>query len=174
MYRPSMYNKHDETMLNFVKKFNNSPVNPNVEMRPNLIETFDNDGIFIDVVLNRFIGYDWEYRDRYFAYCKLAFKTLGQYERKLRKPSIQLAIQCDSTETGIAVGWHNDWLQEKREKRSLRTDSMWKENGSIRYTTQFEIYSLEQIDSFKNMVARAIQLEMYSSKIFGLIKNEKI
>ena len=31
-------------------------------------------------------------------------------ERKLRKDCIQIAIQCDSTETGIAVGWHEDWL----------------------------------------------------------------
>ena len=59
----------------------------------------------------------------------MAFESLGQYDRKLRKPSIQIALQCDSTETGIAVGWHEDWLQEERERRALRTDSSWKEYG---------------------------------------------
>ena len=61
----------------------------------------------------------------------IGIRSLGQYERKLRKPSIQIALQCDSTETGIAVGWHEDWLQEERERRALRTDSSWKENGSM-------------------------------------------
>lgn len=166
MYRPSMYNKHNETMTKFAELFNNSPASPHIEMRPNLEETFDNDGIFIDTVTKESIGFDWEYRDRYFADCKLVFPTLGQYERKLKKPSIQLSIQCDSTETGVAVGWHEDWLQEEREKRSLRTDSSQKENGSTRYTTRFKIYSFEQMDSFKDMVARAMQKKEYSSKVF--------
>ena len=172
MYRPSMYDKHDETMLHFAERFNNCPVSRNIEMRPNPVETYDNDGIFIDVNTNCSIGYDWEYRDRYFAYCKLAFESLGQYERKLRKPSIQIALQCDSTETGIAVGWHEDWLQEEKEKRALRTDSSWKENGSTRYTTRFKIYSFEQIDSFKNMVASAMRMQVYSSKIFEMMSGK--
>lgn len=168
MYRPSMYGKHDETMLHFAEIFNASQVCKNIEMRPNPTETYDNDGIFIDVNTNRAIGFDWEYRDRYFANCKLAFKSLGQYERKLKKPSIQISLQCDSTETGIAVGWHEDWLQEEREKRALLTDNPWKEKGSIRYTTRFRIYSFEEVDSFKDMIAGAIALQIYSSKIFEI------
>ncbi|MCM1192506.1 MAG: hypothetical protein NC123_01290 [Butyrivibrio sp.] len=166
MYRPSMYKKHDETMLNFVQLFNSSPVCENIEMRPNEEETYDNDGIFIDVRTNRSIGYDWEYRDRYFANCKLAFDSLGQYERKLKKRSIQIALQCDSTETGIAVGWHADWLEEARENRALKTDSAQKEDGTIRYTDKFKIYSFKDVDSFKEMVADALRLGVYSSEIF--------
>lgn len=56
MYRPSMYNKHDETMLKFVEKFNGSLVCKNIEMRPNKVETYDNDGIFIDIYTNQSIG----------------------------------------------------------------------------------------------------------------------
>ncbi len=168
MYRPSMYNKHDETMLNFAEIFNQSPVCENIKMRPNSEETYDNDGIFIDLNINRSIGYDWEYRDRYFANCEFEFDSLGQYERKLIKPSIQISLQCDSTETGIAVGWHEDWLQEEREKRALRTDSSQKEQGSIRYTTRFKIYSFEDVDIFKSMVARAMQMHIYSSEIFDI------
>lgn len=164
-----MYDKHDETMFNFAEKFNNSPVCGHIEMRPNQVETFDNDGIFIDINTNNSIGYDWEYRDRYFAYCELSFDSLGQYERKLRKPSIQLALQCDSTETGIAVGWHEDWLQEEKERRRLKTDFSYKENGAIRYTTHFQIYSFDQVDSLKNMIASAMRLRIYSSKIFDMM-----
>lgn len=172
MYRPSMYDKHDKTMLNFAERFNRSPICKNIEMRPHPVETFDNDGIFIDVNTNRSIGYDWEYRDRYFSNCKFVFDSLGQYERKLRKSSIQIALQCDSTETGIAVGWHEDWLQEEKERRALRTDSSWKENGTTRYTTRFKIYSFEQIDSFKNMIACAMRLQVYSSKIFKMVSGK--
>lgn len=169
MYRPSMYNKHDETMFRFAEKFNQSPVCKNIKMCPNPEETFDNDGKFMDVNTNRSIGYDWEYRDNHFAHCKLAFNSLGQLERKLRKPSIQLSLQCDSTETGIAVGWHEDWLQEERESRLLSTDSAEEEKGSVRYTTHFKIYSFDQIDTFKNMVASAVSLQIYSSEIFAMV-----
>ena len=41
-------------------------------------------------------------------------------KENLRKDCIQIAIQCDSTETGIAVGWHEDWLVEAKENRSLQ------------------------------------------------------
>lgn len=173
MYRPSMYSKHDETMNNFAVLFNSLSIHKNIEMRPNPVETFDNDGIFIDIITNRSIGYDWEYRDRYFSYCKLAFESLGQYERKLKKTSIQLSLQCDSTETGLAVGWHEDWLVEERERRALRTDYYQKENGAIRYTENFRIYSFEEVDRFKNMVASAMRLQLYSSKIFALMEGVK-
>ena len=109
MYRPSMYNKHDESMYAFAELFNNCKVCNDVIMKPNDEETYGNDGYFIHSNGQK-IGYDWEYRDRYFSNCRLQFDTLGQYERKLRKDCIQIAIQCDSTETGIAVGWHEDWL----------------------------------------------------------------
>ena len=118
MYRPSMYNKHDESMYTFAELFNNCKVCNDVIMKPNDEETYGNDGYFIHSNGQK-IGYDWEYRDRYFSNCRLQFDTLGQYERKLRKDCIQIAIQCDSTETGIAVGWHEDWLVEAKDNRSL-------------------------------------------------------
>ena len=77
MYRPSMYNKHDESMYTFAELFNNCKVCNDVIMKPNDEETYGKD-------------------------------------------CIQIAIQCDSTETGIAVGWHEDWLVEAKENRSLQ------------------------------------------------------
>ncbi len=160
-------------MNNFVDLFNSLPVHKNIEMRPNSIETYDNDGVFTDISTNRSIGYDWEYRDKYFANCKLAFKSLGQYERKLKKPSIQLSLQCDSTETGIAVGWHEDWLTEERERKDLMTDYYQNENGIVRYTENFRIYSFEEAERFKNMVAGAMKLQLYSSEIFALMEDQE-
>ena len=90
MYRPSMYNKHDESMYTFAELFNNCKVCNDVIMKPNDEETYGNDGYFIHSNGQK-IGYDWEYRDRYFSNCRLQFDTLGQYERKLRKDCIQIA-----------------------------------------------------------------------------------
>ena len=173
MYRPSMYNKHDETMNKFADLFNNCGVCENIEMRPNPEETFDNDGIFIDIETNEVIGYDWEYRDRYFAYCKLAFPTLGQYERKLRKSSIQISLQCDETETGIAVGWHEDWLEEERKRVSLKTDYAKREYGGTRYTDKFKIYSYDEISEFKSMIAQAMRMKIYAYKIIEYMSEKK-
>lgn len=170
MYRPSMYDKHDESMLRFADKFNQCNAYQDVVMRPNEEETFDNDGYFVNTSNNIKIGFDWEYRDKYFTNGKLQFKTLGQYERKLRKSSIQISIQCDSTETAIAVGWHEDWLKEAQEKRRLDTDYKVKENGSTRYTDKYVIYRYEEIDQFKQMLSMAMQLGIYSYKIIELMK----
>lgn len=166
MYRPSMYNKHDASMNHFAELFNALNVEAHIKMVPNEQETFDNDGVFIDSQRNICIGFDWEYRDKYFSNCRLVYPTLGQYERKLRKPSIQISIQCDSTETGVAVGWHADWLKEKQEHRALATDYAQKEQGATRYTHKFKIYSYEDMADFKRMVARTMESGVYSSEVF--------
>lgn len=135
-------------------------------MRPNPEETYDNDGEFVNVRTGEKIGFDWEYRDKYFENCKFRYNSLGQYERKLRKPSIQISLQCDSTETGVAVGWHQDWLIEKKEHIELSTDYSVKEKGTTRYTTKFKIYPYENIGEFKKMIAYAMEHKIYSSEVF--------
>lgn len=172
MYRPSMYDKHDETMYAFAEKFNSSDVCRDVVMKPNDEETFGNDGYFV-CDNGQKIGYDWEYRDKYFSNCKLKFDTLGQYERKLKKDCIQIALQCDSTETGIAVGWHEDWLVEAKEGRRLSTDFEMKECADIRYTDKYKIYSYEEINAFKYMISEALRLHTYSYKIYKMMSDIK-
>lgn len=165
MYRPSMYNKHDQTLGAFVDLFNNSSTLPNIIMKPNEIETYDNDGEIIDCLTNQSIGFDWEYRDRYFENCNFQFDSLGQFERKIVKPSIQLSIQCDSTETGIAVAWHEDWLREDKEKRNLSTDTI-AELGTVRYTKSFKIYSNDDIHKFKKMLDKAFRNNTFNKNSF--------
>ncbi|MBQ9277576.1 MAG: hypothetical protein IJ224_02970 [Lachnospiraceae bacterium] len=168
MYRPSKYDKHNETMEQFAKMFNDSKVCPNVKMRPNEEETYDNDGIFIDVETGEYIGFDWEYRDKYFSNGKLSFKEIGQYERKIKKPSIQLALQCDSTVTSVAAAWHNDFYNEDIETKSLSTDYAEKQIGDVRYTKKYKIYSFNEIDKFKHMVSRAIKKQLFSFEVFSM------
>ena len=113
-----------------------------------------------------FVGFDWEYREKYFSNCQFQFDSLGQYERKLIKPSIQLAIQCDSTETGIAIGWHFDWLNENQKNLNLATDSSEKQYGTVRYTKKYKIYDYENIIEFKAMLNRAFSTGKFSSESF--------
>ena len=161
MYRPSRYGVHDETLARFQELFYSCPISPYISMHVNQRETYRDDGQFVDERSGRQIGLDWEYRDRYFKNCRLQFDTLGQYERKLEKPEIQISLQCDETETGIAVGWHYDWLREPAARRSLRTDYAQRENGGTRYTKKFKIYSYSDIGKFKRMLDYALATGTY-------------
>lgn len=97
MYRKSLYKKSDESLKSFSRLFNLDKSYLHLRFIPNRTETYDNDGIIYNELTGTFIGFDWEYRDRYFSNCQFRFNSLGQYERKLVKPSIQLAIQCDNS-----------------------------------------------------------------------------
>lgn len=166
MYRSSLYQKSDETLKNFSKIFNTDKNYPHLHFIPNRTETYDNDGIIYNELTGTFIGFDWEYRERYFSNCNFQFNTLGQYERKLIKPSIQLAIQCDATETGIAVGWHEDWLKENQINLNLLTDTPQKQYGTVRYTKKFKVYSYENLEKFKEMLDNAFNNSKFNSESF--------
>lgn len=160
-----MYNKHDQSLKKFAKLFNDSEHFQNIKICPIEQETFESDGEIVDHETNQSIGFDWEYRDKYFENCHFEFGSLGQYERKLRKPSIKISIQCDSTETGIAVGWHEDWLREDPINLNLATDSD-DEFGTVRYTKSFKIYSYENIKEFKAMLNRAFKNRRFNKDSF--------
>lgn len=160
-----MYNKHDESLRKFARLFNGSKDYRHIQIRPNTEETYDNDGQIVNTYTGQEIGFDWEYRDRYFENCNFRFKTLGQYERKLIKPSIKISIQCDSTETGIAIAWHEDWLSVSCINRRLATDSN-DEWGTVRYTKHFRVYSYDNIRDFKEMLDRAFKSGNFNKHSF--------
>jgi len=163
MYRPSFYNKHDETMNSFAKLFNECKECSNLKMVPITKETFIDDGEIIDEKTGKRFSFDWEYRDKYFSNGIFKFDTLGQYERKIVKPSIQLSIQCDSTATAIAVAWHEDFKKENKIKLSLATDYSKKQYGAVRYTHAFKVYFYKDIVEFKKMIQRAFDTVLDSS-----------
>lgn len=156
MYRPSMYSIHDKSLNKFADIFNNCNDFKHITIKPIDEETYDNDGIIINNNTGESFGFDWEYRDKYFSNCKFSFDSLGQYERKLRKPSIELSLQCDSTQTGVAVAWHQDWLKENKITRNLSTDTV-DEMGTVRYTKSFKIFSYENISELKQVIDNAFK-----------------
>lgn len=165
MYRASMYDKHDTSMKKFVDLFNNSSAYPNLTMEPITEETFLDDGNIVDTATNQSIGFDWEYRDKYFSNGKFQFSTLGQYERKIVKPSIKISLQCDSTETAVAVAWHEDWMLEDITKLRLSTDTH-DQFGKVRYTKYFKIYLYENITELKKMLNHAFEQKQFNKNSY--------
>ena len=127
------------------------------------LSEFENDSDNRRDIYRKKFSFDWEYRDKYFSNGHFVFDTLGQYERKIIKPSIQLSIQCDSTATSIAVAWHNDFKKENKIKLTLDTDYNQKQFGAVRYTHAFKIYMYEDISDFKEMIQRAFNSALDSS-----------
>jgi len=130
MKRPSMYQRHEDSLKSFVEKFNNAKDNLRLVMQIYNTENFRDDGVIVDTKSGKRITFDWEIRDRYFTSGKFAFKELGQFERKLKKGEIGLSLQCDRDETAVMAAWHEDWLKEKPRKKKLRTDQTKDEFGT--------------------------------------------
>lgn len=166
MYKKSLYNNWCESLKDFSRVFNFNKSYPHLRFIPNRTQTHSNDGIIYNELTGTLIGFNWEYRDKYFSNCQFQFDSLRQYERKLVKPSIQLAIQCDNTETGIAIGWHSDWLNENQKNLNLATDGSEKQYGTVRYTKKYKIYDYENIIEFKAMLNRAFSTGKFSSESF--------
>lgn len=135
-------------------------------------ETFIDDGEFIDDESGNKFSFDWEYRPKYFESGVFMFDSLGQYERKIIKPSIQLSIQCDSNFTAIAVAWHEDFKKENVRLISLDTDYKYDQLGKIRYTKKFKIYPFTQMNNFKEMINRSLSTGVMNSTIFGEMRFE--
>lgn len=160
-----MYDKHNESLERFKALFNNCNLNDEIKMKVYKKETYESDGEIIDNKTQKSIHFDWEYREKYFKNCKFAFNTLGQYERKLIKPVIDISIQCDSTETGVVVGWHEDWLKENKTNLNLSTDSS-DQYGTVRYTSNFKVYSYKNISDLKAMLRRAFDKNTFNHEVF--------
>lgn len=162
MYRGSLYDKSQSSMERFADAFNSIDLYPNITWQCIKEETYDNDGYFLNIAKGNTIGFDWKIRDRYFNNGHFQFDTLGQFERKLKKPTIQLSIQVDKQETAILVAWHKDFLEEEKQSAELATDASLsgtghKQSGEVRYTSHFKIYTLEEFRAFKAMINRAFQ-----------------
>lgn len=157
MYRPSMYGIHNESMNNYVKLFNECVVCSHIVMKPKDTEDFQCDGYFINTSTGQKIGYDWEYRDKYFSNGRFAFKKLGQYERKIQHEDIEICLQSDSTQTAVAVAWHDDFRNETVLDRELSTDYQRKQNGNTRETSKFWIIMNTDVGHLKEILEKAFR-----------------
>ena len=163
MWRPSKYDISQDSLIRFAHKFNE--ISNEIECLPNSEETYDNDGYFC-YLGSEYIGFDWEIRDSYFENGKFSFNTLGQYERKLVKPSIQLSVQCDKNQAAILVAWHSDFLRENQEIIPVSTDYQEKQSCPVRYTSHFRIYTYNNLGDFAKMLKRAIVNNQLSHEVF--------
>ncbi len=166
MKRPSMYDKHESSLKQFSDLFNAQEDNISLVMQIYQTENFRDDGVIVDTKTGKRITFDWEIRDKYFRSGKFRFSTAGQFERKLKKDEIGLSLQCDSNETAVLVGWHEDWLKEAPKTISLSTDTRTNERGTIRYTTNFKIFPYADISMFREMLIRALRKGTYNHSAF--------
>lgn len=166
MWRPSTYKEHNLSLGIFEELFNNCLQYQNIIIKPIQEETFQDDGCIVDLNTGKEIRFDWEKRERYFSNGNFRFDSLGQFERKIRKPQIQLSLQCDSTDTSVAIGWHEDWLKENRINLNLATDYAQDEFGTVRYTKSFRIYTYSNITELKAMIQRAFDRDTFNKSVF--------
>ncbi|MEW9078235.1 hypothetical protein [Terrisporobacter glycolicus] len=166
MWRPSTYAEHNSSLGRFEELFNNCSEYINLIIKPIEEETFEDDGCIVDLNTGKEIIFDWEKRERYFSNGHFKFTSLGQFERKIRKPQIHLSLQCDSTDTAVAVGWHSDWLRENRITLNLATDYEQDEYGTVRYTKSFKVYKYENIKELKAMIQRALDTNSLDKSVF--------
>ncbi len=129
----------------------------NIVMKPKEKEDFQCDGYFVNKNTGEKIGYDWEMRDRYFENGNFKFATLGQYERKISKDDIEISLQADSTQTAVAVAWHNDFKSNNVLNRSLSTDTEYKQQGQTRETSKFWIIMYEDVAILKKILHYAFE-----------------
>lgn len=156
MYRSSKYELSEQSLKVFAKLFNEESKFNHIKIYPIEKETFIDDGYIKNELTNQTIGFDWEIRDRYFENGVFKFDTLGQFERKIIKPSIELSIQCDKNQTAVLVAWHQDWKNENLEMMRLSTDNA-DQIGKVRYTKHFKIYRYANISELKAMIDRAFE-----------------
>jgi len=166
MQRPSQYKRHNMSLDNFAKIFNNEPYYPNIIIKPIEEETYRDDGLIYEVNTQKSIGFDWEIRDRYFSNGNFYLPTLRQFERKVIKPEIDLSIQCDSTETAIVVAWHEDFKSGNSFVQESKTDYIYKETAIVRETSYFRVYTYEQVVEFKAMLHQAFTNNQYNHNSF--------
>ena len=180
---------HNQTMLDFARKFNASPIAPNLVFIANVAENGLADAVIID--LNKcdpnkpfndgVLTVDWERCG--FEPTFKHMRTLKQQERKL-KDWTDCAIQTNKENTEVALAFTQDWLQAPKEILKLKNgdrDSKgkpirnakgeWRNYHEIpidvRYTSNFGVWDLNNIDNFKLCMALAIDKGYKDQSIFS-------
>ncbi|RMF09536.1 MAG: hypothetical protein D6762_03455 [Candidatus Neomarinimicrobiota bacterium] len=166
MKRPSMYPAHEASLKAFTELFNGVRDRLPLVMQIYQTENFRDDGVIVHTRTGKRVAFDWEKRDRYFTSGRFAYRTLWQFERKIKKDEIGLSLQCDSDETAVLVAWHQDWLQAPVQRRSLRQDSPGKVVEAVRETRHFRIYPYTEIRAFRKMIHRALTRGLFDHRVF--------
>lgn len=168
MHRASAYDRSQDTLLKFAKKFNSLKVHPNLYCCPIIAETMLNDGCFVDVSRGTVFAFDWEIRTRLesFAPGEFTFPTLTEFERKFApEKKTQLFIQCDNREAHLAVAWRSDFMKSEVKKHSVTAD-YGKQYAERRETAYFKVFSMDRLEELKNMLSAALATSQYDHRAF--------
>lgn len=178
MYHPSSYESHNEALLRFIDVFNMSSkkFGSEVEMYYQEKENFRDDGGIIHIESSEKILYDFEKRKSYYPSCdKFKFKNegLGQFERKIQKPEIELSIQCCTDESCFMVAWHEDLKNEKKVYLNSQTENGKGERNAKRFTMNYVEIKYSDMDTFYKIVLNAFKQQNFNKKSFLLIDSPK-
>ena len=149
MYHPKKYEAHNKALKYFIQKFNEIAYKKGneLEMYDQEVENFRDDGGIIYKLDNTKVLYDFEKRFTYYDCCGgFKYNTLGQFERKIRKPEIKLSIQCSKDEKCFMLAWHEDYVKETRQNIGSVTASGEKEYDGKRFTKDYIELTYEQMD----------------------------
>jgi len=144
LWKPLRKPEHDASLKRFIDEFNQA-LPKDISMLIWTEEKFIHDGT-IDL-WGIVVHYDWEKRQKWSGE-KFPFETLGEFERKfVAEKGIELTIQCNAEETHFATAWHRDF--DEVVDVSRETQYEYEEEGRMRTTEKFRIFSYSDMAGFK-------------------------
>jgi len=155
MYHPDKYKHHNNAESKFAAIFNDT--SNESSMMINDKENFREDGYIVYHKLDYKIMYDFEKRFTYYdSYNKFKFNTFGQFERKIKKPEIELSIQCSKKEDAFIIAWHEDFRKENIVYINSKTRYGYERTGK-RFTKRFIEISYSNMSIFHDIIKRACE-----------------
>jgi len=173
MYHGSKYEAHNKALNSFIESFNKIAIEKGneIEMYFQETENYRDDGGIYYKKNGHKILYDFEKRFSYYNTCNsFKFKTLGQFERKIRKPEIKLSIQCSNDEKCFIIAWHEDFMKEEKRIIGSKTEKTTKEYDGKRFTNAFLEIKYSQFEHFYDILLYAFIHNMFNEKSFSAIK----
>ncbi len=172
MYHADKYEAHNNALNNFIQLFNEVAKRKGVELEMYYqeVENYKDDGGIIYKRTGDKVLYDFEKRFSYYDSCQsFKFETLGQFERKIRKPEIKLSIQCSRDEKCFMIAWHADYYKETKHNIGSLTSSGQREYDGKRFTKDFIELSYEQFDIFYNILLYAFENNEFNKNSFKVM-----
>jgi hypothetical protein len=156
MLKPSAYPDHNESLNKWVAQF--SIAKPlDITAKSYETEQFIHDGIIN--LWGVIIKFDWEKRQDWNGE-NFPFQEVGQFERKFSKEKeIELAIMCNLEETHFLVAWHSDFQDKVAVLRKTDSPSV-KEQGFMRLSSKYKIFSYQKIEVFKMWLLNTYPLRL--------------
>jgi len=169
MYHPSKYDAHNKALENMIIKFNDTAkiVGNELKMYSQVKENYRDDGGIEYLATGQKVLYDFEKRHNYYNGCGgLAFKTLGQFERKILKQEIKLSIQCSTDENCFIIAWHEDYKKEDKKYINSATQDGRGERNAKRFTEDFIEIKYSDMGIFYNILLNAFKEKSFNKKSF--------